>query len=60
VCIRTKHAAAQAWLLLWRRGSFARRTTLAPRSDRDSIDFFVYGRGGIRVEAVADLSRIEE
>jgi hypothetical protein len=36
-----KHAAAQVWLLLWRRGVFAHRTTLAPRSDRDSIDFFV-------------------
>jgi hypothetical protein len=41
VYIRTKHAAAQAWLLLWRRGFFAGRATLAPRSDRDSVDFFV-------------------
>jgi len=32
---------AQASLLLWRRGIFPSRTTLAPRSDRDSIDFFV-------------------
>jgi len=32
---------AQASPLLWRRGIFARRTTLAPRSDRDSVDFFI-------------------
>ena len=32
---------AQASPLLWRRGIFARRTTLAPGSDRDSVDFFV-------------------
>ena len=41
VYIRMKHAVAQAWLLLWRRGFFAARATLAPRSDRDGVDFFV-------------------
>ena len=32
---------AQASLLLWRRGLFPSRTTLAPGSDRDSVDFFI-------------------
>lgn len=41
VYIRTKYAAGQAWLLLWRRGLFARRAALAPRSDLDSVDFFI-------------------
>jgi hypothetical protein len=32
---------AQVSLLFLRRGIFPRRTTLAPRSDRDSVDFFI-------------------
>src|SRR5258708_38358324 len=49
VYIRTKHAAAQAWLLLWRRGIATGRATLAPLSDGDRRDYF-------RVRARDELS----